>query len=76
MTEMVPKKLEINSQTSMCKNLRLVRDFARKKWPLRGNLFLRHSCPVLQQGKLQQESSYFNGFWTPAFAGVTGLELL
>ena len=24
----------------------------------------------------KQESSYFYGFWTPAFAGVTGLGLL
>ena len=31
------KMLEINSQISTCKNLGLFRDFARKRWPLRGS---------------------------------------
>ncbi len=28
-------------------------------------------APYQVRGKLQQESSFFSGFWTPAFAGVT-----
>ena len=36
----VLKMLEINSQSLMRKNLRLVRDFARKRRPLRGSFFV------------------------------------
>jgi hypothetical protein len=34
------KMLEKNSQSLICKNLRLVRDFARKRRPLWGSSFL------------------------------------
>lgn len=30
-----------------------------------------HSCPDFHRDKLQQESSLFKPFYTPAFAGVT-----
>jgi len=35
----------------MCKNLRLIRDFARKRWPLRGNLQMTLiNLPLWQRG--------------------------